>query len=42
MSVVDKLTQQILSQGTTSQWTGEGFGGAEALVNAVNPAVQTT
>jgi len=28
-SAVDKLTQQILSQGTTSQWKGEGFGSAE-------------
>lgn len=33
---VDKLTQQILSQGTTSQWSGEGFGSAEA--NAKNMA----
>lgn len=28
--VVDKLMQQILGQGTTSQWFGEGFGSAEA------------
>jgi hypothetical protein len=27
---IDKLTQQILGQGTTSQWSGEGFGSAEA------------
>jgi hypothetical protein len=27
---VDSLTQQILSQGTASQWKGEGYGSAEA------------
>jgi len=30
MSVVDNLTQQILGQGTTGQWTGEGSGSKEA------------
>jgi hypothetical protein len=30
MSVVDNLTQQILAQGTTGQWTGEGLGSKEA------------
>lgn len=29
-SNVDVLTEQILNQGTTSQWQGEGFGSAEA------------
>ena len=29
-SNLDKLTKQILDQGTTSQWSGEGFGSAEA------------
>ena len=29
-AVVAKLTDQILSQGTASQWSGEGFGSAEA------------
>ena len=29
-AVIDALTQQILSQGTTSKWSGEGFGSAEA------------
>lgn len=28
-AAVEKLTQQILAQGTTSQWKGEGFGSAE-------------
>ena len=28
-AAADKLTQQILAQGTTSQWKGEGFGSAE-------------
>jgi hypothetical protein len=28
--VIDALTQQILAQGTASQWTGEGKGSAEA------------
>lgn len=29
-SAIDKMTQQILGQGTTSKWTGTGFGSAEA------------
>lgn len=29
-SVIDKLANQILGQGTTSQWTGQGMGSAEA------------
>lgn len=29
-ATVDKLTQQILSQNLTSQWSGQGFGSAEA------------
>ena len=29
-SVVAKLTDQILSQGTTDQWSGQGFGSAQA------------
>ena len=28
--IAGKLTDQILAQGTTSKWTGEGFGSAEA------------
>ncbi len=27
---IDRLKSQILSQGTTNQWTGQGFGSAEA------------
>lgn len=30
MDVVDKLTQQILGQGTTGKWTGQGFGSPQA------------
>lgn len=30
MSNIDNLTQQILSQGTTSSWSGQGLGGPEA------------
>lgn len=30
VSVVDTLASQILSQGTVNQWSGEGFGSAEA------------
>lgn len=29
-AAIDALTQQILGQGTTSKWSGEGFGSAEA------------
>jgi hypothetical protein len=29
-NVTGKLTDQILAQGTTSKWTGEGFGSAQA------------
>jgi hypothetical protein len=29
-AVIDKLASQILGQGTTSQWTGQGMGSAEA------------
>ena len=29
-AVIDKITQQILAQGTTSKWKGEGKGSAEA------------
>ena len=29
-AVIDKLANQILGQGTTSQWTGQGMGSAEA------------
>jgi hypothetical protein len=34
-AAVDKVTQQILAQGTTSKWTGEGFGSAEANARAM-------
>jgi hypothetical protein len=34
-AVVPTLKQQILSQNTTSQWTGEGYGGAEANASAI-------
>lgn len=34
-TAVDTLKQQILSQNTTSQWTGEGFGSAEANAEAM-------
>ena len=34
-AAVDKVTQQILAQGTTSRWTGEGFGSAEANARAM-------
>lgn len=37
-TVADKLAQQIIGQGTTSKWQGEGFGSAEA--NAKNMAEQ--
>jgi hypothetical protein len=33
--VVNKLTQQILAQNTTSKWTGEGFGSASANAKAM-------
>lgn len=36
MSVVDSLTQQILGQGTTGKWSGQGHGSPEA--NARNMA----
>jgi hypothetical protein len=35
MSVVEKLTSQILAQNTTSQWGGEGFGSVEANAKAM-------
>jgi hypothetical protein len=35
MDVVDKLTQQILGQGITGQWTGEGFGSPQANARAM-------
>jgi hypothetical protein len=34
-SVVNKLTQQILAQNTTSKWSGEGFGSAAANAKAM-------
>ena len=34
-SVVDTLTQQIIAQGTTSKWKGEGFGSPEANAKAM-------
>jgi len=34
-TAVDTLKQQILSQNTTSQWTGEGYGSAEANAEAM-------
>jgi hypothetical protein len=37
-STVDKITKQILGQGTTSKWKGEGFGSAEK--NAAEMAKQ--
>ena len=33
--IIDPLTQQILGQGLTSKWTGEGYGGAEANARAI-------
>jgi hypothetical protein len=35
VSDVDKVKAQILAQGTTSKWTGEGFGSAEANAEAM-------
>ena len=35
VSDVDKVKAQILAQGTTSRWTGEGFGSAEANAEAM-------
>lgn len=35
MATIDNLVQQILGQNTTSQWTGEGYGGAEANAKAM-------
>lgn len=32
---IDNLTKQILAQGTTSRWTGTGFGGPEANARAI-------
>lgn len=32
---IDALTQQILSQGTTGKWSGEGYGSAEANARAI-------
>ena len=37
-ATVDKITQQILGQGTTAKWKGEGFGSAEK--NAMEMAKQ--
>lgn len=34
-STVDKVTQQILAQGTTSKWTGAGYGSPEANAKAM-------
>lgn len=34
-SVTEKLTNQILSQGTTNQWSGEGFGSTTANAKAM-------
>jgi hypothetical protein len=34
-SVVDTLTQQIIAQGNTSKWKGEGFGSPEANAKAM-------
>jgi len=34
-AIVDKLTQQILAQNTTSKWTGEGWGSAQANARAM-------
>jgi hypothetical protein len=34
-AAVDKVAAQILAQGTTSKWTGEGFGSAEANAKAM-------
>jgi hypothetical protein len=34
-TIVDKLTQQILAQNTTSRWSGEGFGSAQANARAM-------
>jgi hypothetical protein len=34
-ATVDKLTQQILAQNTTSKWSGEGFGSAQANARAM-------
>lgn len=34
-SDVERVKAQILAQGTTSQWTGEGFGSAEANAEAM-------
>lgn len=34
-SSIDALTQQILGQNTTSKWSGEGYGGAEANAKAM-------
>ena len=35
VSDVEKVKAQILAQGTTSQWSGEGFGSAEANAEAM-------
>jgi len=35
MAAIDDLIQQILGQNTTSKWTGEGYGGAEANAKAM-------
>jgi hypothetical protein len=34
-ATVDKLTQQILAQNTTSKWSGEGWGSAQANARAM-------
>jgi hypothetical protein len=34
-TAVDKITAQILAQGTSSKWTGEGFGSAESNARAM-------
>jgi hypothetical protein len=34
-STVDKVTQQILAQGTTSKWSGAGYGSPEANAKAM-------
>jgi len=40
--IVSKLTQQILSQGTTDKWTGEGFGSAQANAADMAKIIATT
>ena len=35
MAAIDDLIKQILGQNTTSKWTGEGYGGAEANAKAM-------